>query len=215
MTVKQSTVSGNAGGGLLLSSTQFDIENDFIFQNGNNISTAAGGFYVANPTAGSRFVFNTVVDNKATSNIASAGGVFCDQAGFVAADNLIFRNTGGPSGNAQTFGSCTYGNSFVMAGSSTVDNSPGFVHPNTQPFDYHLTNLSPTTIVDAAGVCTGIDFDGDNRPIGNGCDLGADEFKRVWLFHDRARREENRSLDEPQAGPRWRQRVRHVAVSVA
>jgi len=41
--------------------------------------------------------------------------VFCDQGAFVAGGNLIFRNTGGSTGSAQTFGNCTYGNSFVNA----------------------------------------------------------------------------------------------------
>jgi hypothetical protein len=52
-----------------------------------------------------------------------------------------------------------------------------FAHPNGPPFDYHLTAASPSTIVDAAGSCTGTDFDGDARPVGAACDLGADERK--------------------------------------
>jgi hypothetical protein len=69
-----------------------------------------------------------------------------------------------------------YGNSINRAGATAVDNSLGFMNPNTQPFDYHLSATSPSTVVDAAGACTGVDFYGDSRPIGAACDLGADEY---------------------------------------
>ncbi len=51
--------------------------------------------------------------------------------------------------------------------------SPAFVAPAAG--DYHLLSSSPA--IDA-GVCTGgplTDFDGDTRPQGAGCDIGADE----------------------------------------
>jgi hypothetical protein len=57
-----------------------------------------------------------------------------------------------------------------------IDNTPKFAHPNSDPFDYRLTADTPTIIRDAAGACTGFDFDGDARPSGTACDLGADEF---------------------------------------
>ena len=42
--------------------------------------------------------------------------------------------------------------------------------------DFHLTAASPC--IDT-GTCTGapaVDVDGDPRPSGSGCDMGADEF---------------------------------------
>ena len=178
LTVSQSTISANTGGGISMTGagTAFDISNNFIYRNGNTVSASVGGIS-AIPSSGSKLEFNTIVDNQANAGAASAGAVFCDQSGFIASDNLIFRNTGGTAGNVQTFGNCTYGNSYVQPGSSTVDNTPMFAHPNTTPFDYHLTASTPNTILDAAGACTGTDFDGDTRPIGVACDLGADEYK--------------------------------------
>lgn len=178
LTVIRSTISANQGGGIVMtgSGTLFTIKNNFIYLNGNTLTASVGGLSLV-PTGASSLEFNTIVDNHAKVAGTSAGGVFCDVPGFTAAHNLIFRNTGGASGNVQTVGVCTYGDSFNMPGTSNVDNAPGFAHPNALPFDYHLTATSPTSIVDAAGACTGVDFDGDTRPIGAACDLGADERK--------------------------------------
>jgi hypothetical protein len=174
--VSQSTIRGNTGGGISVSNATFDITNNFIYRNGNSAASTYGGLSLI-PIGDSKLEFNTIVDNEANVGYASAGGVFCDLQSFVAVNNLVFRNTGGPMANLQTFGACTYGNSFVRAGSSAVDNLPEFARPNGEPFDYHLTTASPTTVRDAGGACVGVDIDGDARPQGGACDLGADEHK--------------------------------------
>lgn len=177
LTVSRSEISANNGGGVQMTTDGVIVlTNNFIHHNGNNINGAFGGLSLR-PAAASRVQFNTIVDNQANIGAASAaGGVFCDVPGFVADDNLIFRNTGGTSTTTQTFGSCTYGNSFVAAGTSAADNTPQFKHPNLSPFDYRLTANTPTTIRDAAGNCSIVDFDGYQRPFGAACDLGASEY---------------------------------------
>lgn len=178
LSVTQTTVAENLGGGISLDGSSFTITNNFIARNGNMSTASVGGVALAAISGGAnKLEFNTIVANVASGGVTSSGGVLCDRAGFVASNNLIFRNTGGAAGNVQTLGLCQYGNSFVNAGTSTVDNTPMFAHPNSPPFDYHLTPASPGTIVDAAGACTGVDVDGDTRPIGAACDLGADERK--------------------------------------
>lgn len=175
LAVTQSTVSGNTGGGILMSANGVvTIANNFIHHNGNTSTASAGGLAVR-PMGASKIEFNTIVDNQANLGAASAGGVFCDVAGFVAPNNIIFRNTGGSGGTTQTFGNCTYGSSINMAGASATDNSLGFASPNAQPFDYHLTSTSPSSVLNAAGACTGVDVDGQQRPMGSACENGADE----------------------------------------
>lgn len=176
LTISQSTISSNQGGGIQMNADAVvRVTNNFIHHNGNDV-TASFGALLLRPMTGSRVDFNTIVDNKANLGTASAGGIFCDVPGFVADNNIIFRNTGGQTTMQQTFGSCSYGRSFVVA-APAADNTPQFAHPNTLPFDYHLTSQTPTTIRDAAGMCSDIDFDGDERPIGPACDLGADEYR--------------------------------------
>ena len=175
LTISQSTISSNQGGGIIMATAgAVDITNSFIHHNGNTVGASAGGLSLR-PMVGSKVEFNTIIDNQANLGAASAGGVFCDTNGFIAANNLIFRNTGGPSGNVQTFGNCMYGNSFNMPGSGASDNTPAFANPNSEPYDYHLTTSSPSSVLDAAGACSTSDFDGEARPAGGACDLGADE----------------------------------------
>lgn len=177
LAISRSTVASNSGGGILTSATPFTIRNNFIYRNGNTVMASSGGVGAAGIVDPSVLEFNTIVDNLASGDTLSVAGVLCDHTGFVAPNNLIFRNIGGAAGNVQTLGSCSYGNSFVNAGTGPADNTLMFAHSNSMPFDYHLTQATPGTIIDAAGTCTGVDFDGDARPAGAACDLGADERK--------------------------------------
>ena len=175
LTVTRSTLTQNQGGGLDMTALGVvTLTNNVVHHNGNNVTAEFGGLRLR-PMAGSKVEFNTVVDNLANTDTLSIGGVSCTGATFVADGNVIFRNQGGAT-TEQATGSCTYGTSFKAAGISTTDNTPMFVKPNMQPYDYHLTAASPTTILNAGGACTGVDLDGDARPQGGACDLGADEL---------------------------------------
>jgi hypothetical protein len=173
LTMTQSTISANSVAGISMPHQGvFVIVNNFIHHNGN--TTAGFGGLDLTPKPGSRVEFNTIIDNQAGPFSDVAGGLFCDTPNFVAANNIIFRNIGGSTGKVQTFGRCTYGNSFVMPASAT-DNTPIFAHPNSKPYDYHLTPSTPSTIRGAASPCSGVDFDNEPRPSA-ACDLGADEL---------------------------------------
>jgi Right handed beta helix region len=170
--VSRSSIFSNTGGGILIGTGQrFSITNSFIV--GNN---GFGGVSAQRPGANSRLDHNTIADNRNTGmGTAEAGGVVCDDATIIASNNIIYRNLR-VSGTAQTFGACKFISSYVSAGTGGNDSSLGF-RKDTVPRDYHLTEASPATVRDVAtAVCTGlVDFDGEQRPQGGACELGADE----------------------------------------
>lgn len=178
LTVTRSTITANAGGGISVTGvgTMFDIENNFITFNGvatGPTATQLGGALIQPNTSGSKFTFNTITFNQNDGSLYRAG-VSCAGSMVAAQGNIIYKNTEGTttSDATQSGGACQFGTSLVL-GSTAGD--LGFKSPTANPFDFHLTSASPATVVDAAGACTGIDFDGDMRPIGAACDLGADE----------------------------------------
>ena len=176
--VAQSTISGNTGGGISISNATFDITNNFVIGNGSaDMATGSslGGMSLDSATTTNRLQFNTVAFNHAKSATLLAAGVACSVTGLVALGNIVTSNNEGLTFPAQTKGICTYGNSFVIPG--TEANTLKFKNITANPPDFHLTAESPTSVLDAGGACTGVDVDGDARPQGGACDLGADEYK--------------------------------------
>lgn len=170
LTMDRSMVSENEGGGILvLDGGQFSITNSFIVGN-----KATGGFFTNLPRAGSKLEFSTIVDNTAGTGNSAAGGVSCDSNGSFIRNNIIFRNVGGPNGMLQRFGSCMISGNLELAATSATDDTLKFAGTK----DYHLTSASPASVKDAGGLtCPAVDFDGEARPQGTACDLGADELK--------------------------------------
>lgn len=178
--IAQSVISANPGGGISVSGvgTMFDIENNFIVYNGvatGPSATQLGGAAILSNTSGAKFTFNTVAYNGNDGSIYR-GGVSCTGSMVTAAGNIAYKNTEGTStsNTTQSGGNCQFGNSLALG---SVAGDLGFKSPTMNPFDFHLTAASPATVVDAGGACTGIDIDGDTRPFGAACDLGADEYK--------------------------------------
>ncbi len=179
--LERSRIIANPGGGVVVryTATDFRVRNNFIVFNGRASGpgpSAYGGVLLEKDSATSTFVFNTIAYNQSTGML-SAAGVECLGPLLPAGGNLIYANREGDNlANlaAQYDGSCDLDNSFVAASGDL-----GFEGPMTSMFDPHLTTASPTTVRDAGGDCGSrvlVDIDGDARPAGGPCDLGADEL---------------------------------------
>lgn len=169
LTLSRSTISHNQVHGALVSSgtISFYIVNNFITGNGTpNSPFLGGGIQVYPAAATGKLEFNTIVDNRTENVLGVPSGIDC-RGKVDARNNLIFRNSGG-AGNAQVSSDCSPGNSLL-----TAPDNPGFVSAT----DYHLTANSPPTILNAFDCAADTeDYDGDKRPQGGKCDLGADEY---------------------------------------
>ena len=185
LTVSRSTIVNNPGGGISVTgaTSVFDISDTFIVYNGRALGQPSdvGGAALTANMSGSKFEWNTVAFNE-SNGLTFRGGSSCNGPMVAASGNLIYHNTepdglGGTKTDATTQRNaigCQFGNSLAIP---TDAGNVGFKSPIVTPFDFHLTSASPATIIDAGGACSSIDYDGDMRPVGAACDLGADEYR--------------------------------------
>lgn len=163
--ISQSTISNNGYG--ISADGSMNISNNFIVHNGPS-SSDYGGVFLLHTFGSGSFQFNTVADNQAGGINSQSGGVHC-VGNVTVSHNLVIRNTGGDA-NPPTSGTCGSRSSLF------AEPNPGFADASKN--DYHLTSVTPGTIVDAASCLAEItvDKDGDPRAPGGRCDLGADEY---------------------------------------
>jgi hypothetical protein len=177
VTIVQSRISGNSGGGLDIrdGTVGFEIRNNFIYANGTDGgtgSTTIGGVRIE-PSVGGKLEYNTVVYNEGSGAIHKPG-ISCAGTSNSAAGNIVVGNSEGFAGAtdaSQVNGDCNFGNTF-KAGTASL------AFENMTVDDYHLTAASPATVLDAVADCAAVlvDVDGEPRPYNVMCDLGADEF---------------------------------------
>lgn len=161
-------VLSNKQGGIDLNTCTATIINSVIAKNGATDSPF-GGVKITSPGAGSSFVNNTVVDNKAVSG---AAGVKCASASTIS-NSVIWWNTPldvvvSPSPE------CTIGYSNLGASlPPNLNAAPSFV--NAASGDYHY--MQGSAGIDAAGPgAPVVDFDGYPRPYNGTSDMGAFEW---------------------------------------
>lgn len=186
----RSSIFTNENGGISspasgATSGSFNISNNFIFRNGNPTSNV-GGLSFSNSSG--ILKFNTIVDNIVSSiSSGNSAGIFCNLSINLnsSSNNIVFRNQTGTNFISQASSNCNLSSSLnLVLDIDSINIRPQdvihFAQPETLPYDYHLTSISPkmgrNAVIDAAYDCSGVDFDGDTRPS-TGCDLGADEFK--------------------------------------
>ncbi len=179
LVLERSVITQNDGGGVRLESgaTSFQIRNNFIFANGAAVPvtspSAVGGIAVEMGPTGT-IEHNTIYDNG-SAGIEFYAGIGC-KAGptsYVRGNILVSNLIAGPSPSVGNLdGACTAENNFDGVAADVK-----FVRATALPIDLHLTAETPATIRDALASCAlPIDIDGQARPQGSGCDLGADEY---------------------------------------
>jgi hypothetical protein len=181
VTVEQTTVSNNGGGGVYLTESDFVIENCLVVGNGSigttcNIGNKVGGVRVnGNGTAAAdRLVNNTIAENAACNTIAP--GVQCDPGTTLDVRNTIAWGNVTGAGDPQIGGAgCTTTTSWVQGVGGATD--PYF--KGGSPFDYHLqtsppdANTSPCINAGTAAGAPAVDLEGKART--NTPDIGCYE----------------------------------------
>ncbi len=180
LTVDQSRIASNLGGGIRLTSSDFEVTNSFIVANGSTVGggSALGGLQIDAPPSGPSgavFEFNTVADN--VSNTLVAAGVICPVTTTLEmGSSIVYANGAG----VEVTGLCSWTYSDI----GDAPTPPGMGNVNVDPqfadivaSDYHVMSTSPC--IDAADPAAKVtvDFDGDARPAGGGFDMGADEAR--------------------------------------
>jgi len=179
VTLRRSRVQHNVGGGVVVMSGEFTIENNFIGVNGG-LSSSLGGVSLQSPlgTGAHVFAFNTVTGNGSVSTATS--GVDCINVGLplTFSNNIVFGNTGG-TGKQVNGANCAWTYSDLgdnTAGMGNITMDPMF--ENASQDDLHLMNGSPAKDAADPAATTNVDIDGDARPnpAGGRSDMGADEI---------------------------------------
>lgn len=165
VSIHRSKIIGNAGGGVRVTTADFDISSSFLVQNGKGAS-GAQAFVIANTTATdpARFAFNTLSDN-------ASGGVSCGIMTTLSSN--LFADNGGPISGMCTTRYSLFRNTNVQGMGNLTMVDPLFV--DQAGGNYHLSDGSPA--IDHADPMESedTDYDGDTRPRGNANDIGADE----------------------------------------
>ena len=201
------------GGGIAIWNASPIVERNVISQ--NSVTGDGGGFVIAYDSVPT-FAANIVANNYASGNgggiytwnyygtlegstfignTGSAGGsaIFCGGPSWPTISNCIVRQNA-PHQIVHEWGGVTVDHCNVEGGwpgAGNIDADPIFVDPSNA--NYHVSSGSPCIDAGngAAPTLSATDVDGDQRVIGAGVDVGADEFTLVpnvsFLSPDRVR----------------------------
>ena len=177
LTVSRSTISGNLGGGIMVTNGTFEIVGNMFIRNGNATSYIGGVSVAAAPSTLNRLEFNSFTHNRVEDGRGTA--IHCLAGTFTARNNIMSDNVT-PTNLEQVGGTCAHAYSIARPGAIP----PGPNNSNKDPMfrnaaagDLHLMAGSPALgAADPASDLTGVaelDIDGDRRT--GPADIGADE----------------------------------------
>ena len=175
------------GGGIYGYDATLVIANNVISHNVASTGTSSWGYGGGMYIRGSAVISgNRVISNVAsTSYSGGGGGMYISHAdGVQIINNVVLSNTGSITGGQGYGGSIylTHSNGAIVDGNRIEHNDP--VTGQDPLLDANYLLSAGSLAIDAgvdAGVST--DIDGDPRPLGDGYDIGADEFawRHIYL----------------------------------
>jgi hypothetical protein len=183
VTLSRSAVTNNAGGGLLVIDSAFDVTNSYFLDNGDVASSSVPGVTIRNdvPVISQRFAFNTVTGNQAGPEV-DASGVSCHVlSGYTTlSSNIVLVGLGGKRSAA---GNCHWVHS-NLEGLSAIDPT-GFAAAQNVDRDCMIhAREDGLPSITAGAPCADqgepdlgilVDYDGNPRSP-TAPDIGADEL---------------------------------------
>jgi parallel beta-helix repeat protein len=182
-TIRRSRIFSNRLGGIRMENVgRFELTNNFIADNGGDLTSNYGRVSIADSTVpGNVFAHNTVVANQIRNLNTRSAGVACVNTTLAATGNIVRQNNNEGDTTLPPVGPLTgcvwhFSNierlTSLPAGSDGDDNiDVDVVFVNKAMLDFHLVQATDDADPDS-GIA--IDIDGDDR--GNEPDIGADEF---------------------------------------
>jgi hypothetical protein len=146
-----------------------------------NRASVAGGIWVTGGGSGAQLVNVTATKNSASLSIGRGGfggGGVTMVSGSIC-NSILWGNRGAHPRDLLTVSSVELDHSDVLEQSGPVTDLGGNINANPLLGGASGIHLLPGSPCIDAGTCTGApttDFEGDPRPIGASCDMGADEF---------------------------------------
>ena len=142
LTVSQSLVTMNQGGGISVSNGTFTIVGSVLSLNGDGAGPL-GGMSLVTTTTSNRLEFNTIVNNVVQAG-ANAPGVHCISADFVARNNIIWGNSG--AAGIQIDGICKHDYSDIQQPLLPANDGDHNITPPQDPLfnaDFSVMATSP------------------------------------------------------------------------